>query len=311
MKILLCFLLLVSTCLAFGQKKQVCFSFDDLPVVSYGKSDTCFQKALIDKLINSLKKNKIPAIGFVNESKLYEKESLNTFQVELLKSWIKNGLDLGNHTFAHPDYNATSYKDFTSDILKGEIITKHLLQRNGQEIKYFRHPFLHVGNTKAKGDSLTNFLSDHGYTLAPVTIDNEDYLFALAYHRANSKQDPNLMEKIGNDYLSYMEKKLIYYEKQANNLFGRNINQILLLHASYLNSDYVDSLAAIFLKNNYTFIRMDEALEDQAYKTEITRFGNWGISWLDRWALSKGKKGDFFKDEPESPDYIKKLAADD
>ena len=142
-------------------------------------------------------------------------------------------------------------------------------------------------------------------------IDNEDYLFALAYHRANSKQDLNLMKKIGNDYLNYMEKKLIYYEKQANNLFGRNINQILLLHASYLNSDYVDSLAAIFLKNNYTFIRMDEALEDQAYKTEITRFGNWGISWLDRWALSKGKKGDFFKDEPESPDYIKKLAADD
>ncbi|NWJ50955.1 MAG: polysaccharide deacetylase-like protein, partial [Bacteroidetes bacterium] len=48
---------------------------------------------------------------------------------------------------------------------------------------------------------------------------------------------------------------------------------------------------------------------DEAYSTPITRFNrNWGMSWLDRWALSKGKKSDFFKDEPTAPDFIMKLA---
>ena len=294
--------------ISFGQKKQVCFSFDDLPVVSYGITDTSVQKALIDKLILSLKKNKITAIGFVNEKKLYTGKVINRFQLELLECWVNNDLDLGNHTYSHPDYNSTSFNDYSQDILKGETITKHLLNSKGKSIRYFRHPFLHAGNSKIKADSLNDFLSNHGYRVAPITIDNEDYLFALAYKRAKGKSDENLRIQIGQDYVSYMEQKLKYFETQAYKLFGRNINQILLVHASSLNSDYIDSLATMFRKNNYIFVNMDKALEDEVYKTDIKVFGNWGISWIDRWALTQGKKGDFFKNEPVTPDYIKKLA---
>ena len=56
---------------SYGQKKQICFTFDDLPMVSYGINDTIFQEGLFDNLIGSLKSNEIPAIGFVNEQKLY------------------------------------------------------------------------------------------------------------------------------------------------------------------------------------------------------------------------------------------------
>ncbi len=295
--------------LTYGQKKQVCFSFDDLPVVSYGIPDTVFQKGLIDNLISGLKKNEIPAIGFVNEKKLYNKKGeINQFQVELLKNWVGHALELGNHTFSHPDYNVVSFKDFTQDVLKGEIITKEILSQDRKTIKYFRHPFLHLGNTKEKADSLDNFLSDHGYITAPVTIDNEDYLFAVAYKRAKVKNDTLLTKQIGHDFVNYIEKKLKYYEMQSNRLFGRDIKQILLLHASWLNSDYIDSLATMFTKNNYEFVTMDQALEDNIYKTGITVYGNWGISWMDRWALSKGEKRDFFNDEPETPAYIKELS---
>jgi viroplasmin and RNaseH domain-containing protein len=165
-----------------------------------------------------------------------------------------------------------------------------------------------VGNSKEKNDSLNNFLSDHGYTIAPVTIDNEDYLFALAYKRAKDNENFALMKKIGSDYIDYMEHKLKYFEKQVYLLFGREINQILLIHANLLNADYLDSLAKMFLKNNYEFVTMEEALKDNVYQTNITVYGKWGISWIDRWALSQGKKGDFFKDEPATPDYIKKLS---
>jgi peptidoglycan/xylan/chitin deacetylase (PgdA/CDA1 family) len=300
--------LLFSVILSFGQKKQVCFSFDDLPVVSYGITDTTFQKDLTDKLIQSLRKNQIPAIGFVNEKKLYGSEGINRFQYSLLESWVKNGLDIGNHTYSHPDYNSVSFEEYSQDILKGETLSKLLLRNHGKTISYFRHPFLHVGNSKAKADSLDKFLLSHGYKVAPVTIDNDDYLFALAYKRAKVKNDITLMEQIGRDYIGYMEKKLLYYEIQSNKLFHRNISQILLLHASSINSDYVDSLALMFQRNNYIFVSMDKALEDEVYKTDITVFSNWGISWIDKWALSEGKKGDFFKDEPVTPDYIKKLA---
>ena len=187
MKIITLFVLLITGLSTFGQKKQVCFSFDDLPVVSYGITDQVYQKSLMNKLIVTLKKNNIPAIGFVNEIKLFDDKSMSTFQFGLLKSWVSNGLELGNHTYSHSDYNTTTFTDYTKDLLKGETITKKILKDKGKSLKYFRHPYLHVGNTKAKADSLSDFLVNHGYTVAPVTIDNEDYLFALAYKRAQDK----------------------------------------------------------------------------------------------------------------------------
>lgn len=221
---------------------------------------------------------------------------------------MKNGLELGNHTFSHPDYNLVTFKEFSLDILKGEKITREILKRANMPFKYFRHPFLHVGNTKEKADSLSNFLNQYGYTVAPVTIDNEDYLFAVAYERSKIKKDSVMMKQIGHDFVSYIERKLKYFEEESNKLFGRDINHILLLHASFLNSDYVDSLANMFRKNGYVFVSMDKALQDSAYKTEVTRFGNWGITWLDRWALSMGKTGDFFKGEPTTPEYIIRMS---
>jgi peptidoglycan/xylan/chitin deacetylase (PgdA/CDA1 family) len=292
----------------YAQKKQISFTLDDLPLVNYGMNDTIYQEAVLNDLKNTLIKYDIPAIGFVNEHKLYSRKKINGFQVRLLMKWVENGLDLGNHTFSHPDYNKVPFDAFTEDVLRGEIITKEILAKHGKSIKYFRHPFLHMGNTKSKADSLIGFLEKHHYKIAPVTIDNDDYLFALAYHRAFLKKDSALMAQISFDYIDYMEKKLLYFEKQAKRLFGREICQILLLHSSLLNSDNMVALAEMCIRNNYEFVDLDTALKDEAFKTEITVYGNWGISWIDRWALSFGKKGDFFKEEPVTPEHIKKLA---
>jgi peptidoglycan/xylan/chitin deacetylase (PgdA/CDA1 family) len=308
MRIIFLFLLLATCGVSFAQRNQVCFTIDDLPTVSYGNSDAAFQLALTDRLIEKLMSYTRPAVGFVNEGKLYNRGVLSSFQVSLLSTWTDHGLELGNHTFTHPDYNNTPFKIYSGGIIKGEKITRELLKKAGKELTYFRHPFLHVGDTKEKADSLTNFLKEHDYTVAPVTLDNDEYLFALAYHRTKMKNDIKLANQIGQDYIVYMEKKLKYYETQSKNLFGRNIRHILLIHANLLNSDYIDALAAMFQKNNYDFISLGEALEDPAYQTEVTRFGRWGISWIDRWAMSMGKKGDFFKDEPETPKYISELA---
>jgi hypothetical protein len=141
-----------------------------------------------------------------------------------------------------------------------------------------------------------------------VTLDNDDYVFASAYERSMIDQNSKLMRQIGHDYIIYTGQKLKYYENQAEKLFGRSIKHILLLHASFLNSFYLDSLITLFQKNGYDFISIDEALEDDVYETEVTRFGNWGISWIDRWALSRGNKGDFFRDEPTVPAYIEKMS---
>jgi peptidoglycan/xylan/chitin deacetylase (PgdA/CDA1 family) len=278
---------------------------DDLPFVPYGTNDSAWQTANTQKLLGAFKKHHVPVTGFVNAGKLYENNELVTWRLHLLEMWLDSGYELGNHTFSHCNFNKISFADYVDDIVKGESVLKNLLSARNKQLTYFRHPFLFVGATLERADSLAKYLAARKYTIAPVTIDNDDYMFAVSYHKALQNKDTLQADSIGRDYVIYLEKKVSYYAQESIRLFGRNINQILLMHASKLNADYADTLMCVFEKSGYKFISLNEALTDSAYNTPVTVPIKWGISWLDRWALSAGKKKDFFKDEPDVPEYIK------
>ena len=275
------FLLLLVYQNSNAQVKEICITLDDLPVVSYDYKGIEFQRSVIDKLVSTFNEYNIPAIGFVNENKLYAHGVVDAEKVTLLKSWLDAGYELGNHTFSHKDYHKVPFDEFARDVLDGEKICKPLLISYNQEYNYFRHPYLHIGLNKSKHDSLVNFLTKHGYTEAPVSIDNDDYIFAYAYNKAMLAGDEVLMVKIGTDYVNYMEEKLLFFQGQSEKLLGRNVKHILLLHANAINADYLDELAERYQSHGYAFISMKKALEDEAYKTEISKYNDWGISWID------------------------------
>ncbi len=292
---------------AFAQQ-QMAVTVDDLPVVHYGIQDPEFQKELTLQLIKTFEEYSIPAIGYVNEGKLYDDGKLDSNKVQLLELWLSNGFELGNHTFSHPNYHETPFHRFSANVLRGEKITKPLSQKHDLPYRYFRHPYLRIGTSQSHADSLRRFLQQNGYTPAPVTIDNEDYIFAKAYHIAYSRNDRELMGKVGETYVEYMEEKLQFYEKSSETLFGRNIPQTLLIHANLLNAHYLDDLAEMYVSYGYSFISQEEVLEDESYQTPVTRYGPWGISWIDRWAISRGVDRTFFEDDPLTPDFIKDLS---
>ncbi|MCH2081622.1 MAG: polysaccharide deacetylase family protein [Saprospiraceae bacterium] len=296
--------------LSLQAQKEMCITIDDLPAVTYGKNEQKHLLEITNALIQTFDQYQIPAIGYVNERKLYMDGQVDEKRIALLELWLENGYEIGNHTFSHPSYDRVSFEEFTKDILKGEKITRPLVKKYNQELRFFRHPYLRIGNTIERHDSLVQFLAKHHYTEAPVSIDNEDYLFAKAYFVAYKKGDQELMQKIGEDYVQYMENKVAYFEQSADSLFQRPIKQILLLHANLINAHYLDELAEMYQKKGYRFISQADAIEDPAYQSKIygQGYGPWGISWLDRWALSRGKKGTFFKDDPRTPEYIQELA---
>ena len=301
-------LLLIILLTAAGYSQHnICITVDDLPFVAYGTNDSAWQTNNTDKLLGAFTKHHAPVTGFVNEGKLYEQNAIVPYRLHLLEKWIDCGFELGNHTFSHCNFNKVSFTEYTDDIIKGEPVVRNLLETKNMELRYFRHPFLFVGATLSRADSLARFLAERNYTVAPVTIDNDDYMFAVSYHKALQNHDTLMADSIGRDYVIYLEKKVLYYAQESVRLFGRNINQILLIHASKLNADYADTLITIFARDGFTCISLEEALKDPAYETPVTVPVKWGISWLDRWALSAGKTKDFFKDEPDVPEYIKKM----
>ncbi len=285
-------------------KREICITVDDLPVVTKYFKDTVTYNYITDNILAALKKYGIKSIGAVNAGKLYNGRTFYPERYKLLKKWLDAGQDLSNHTFAHKNYNKITFAEFVLDITDGEPILNDLLKPYGKELKYFRHPFLFRGDTKEKADSLQIYLDERGYVVTPVTIDHADYIFASAYEKAAFEKNDSLKKLIADEYFDYMGKVLDYYEVQSIKLFGYNISHILLSHASLINADNFDRLFAMYQEKGYKFVDFDDAVKDDCYKSKDEFYGKAGITWLHRWAITQGKRGDFFKGEPEVPEYI-------
>jgi peptidoglycan/xylan/chitin deacetylase (PgdA/CDA1 family) len=298
-------LLLATTVIA---QKKIAVTIDDLPTVSKYYTTPEGKLHLTQKLLSHCTAFRVPAIGFVIGDFLQTYGQPDSSQFALLTLWLNAGLELGNHTQAHRDYNLISFDESKADVLGGENIVRNFVRQRAAPFRYFRHPYLRKGDTQAKKDSLEQFLKHKGYREAPVTVDNSDWQFSRAYDHALLLGDMALAAHVGQQYVRYMNQCIMYYEAQSDSLFGRPISQTLLIHANTINAHYLGELLATLKQRGYMFIPLDEALSDAAYQSIDNYVGKGGISWLHRWALTKGKKGAFFRGEPEVPVSIDELA---
>jgi len=238
---------------AGAAERAVAVTFDDLPATQPGAvaNDVASLTDLTRKLLGVVRKHRIPAVGFVNEGKLFV-EAAGPGDVErrsgLLKMWLDAGLELGNHTYSHRDLNRLSLEEFQADVIRGETVTRRLLEAKGRKLRYFRHPFLHVGKELMKRRAFEAFLTARGYTVAPVTVDNDDYVYAAAYAEALRRGDAAGAARIGDDYLRYMDEVFTFFEDVSRRVLGREIRHVLLLHANGLNADRFGALAEALVR---------------------------------------------------------------
>ncbi len=98
---------------------------------------------------------------------------------------------------------------------------------------------------------------------------------------------------------------MVHHEDQARRTLGREPAQVLLLHANWLNAERLGPLVRMFRQRGYEIVTLDEALEDPAYALPDTYIGKRGMSWLERWALSRGQEPG---EMPEAPDWVRAAA---
>jgi peptidoglycan/xylan/chitin deacetylase (PgdA/CDA1 family) len=282
--------------------REVAVTFDDLPSQRHNDEIDVVTR-MTEKLVATIKANHVPAIGFVNERKLYAHDGkLDAARVANLRKWLDAGFELGNHTYSHPYFYDIPLADFEANVMRGEIVTKKLLAEKGMKMRYFRHPFLNTGPDLATKTAFEKFLAEHGYTVAPVTLDNADYIFAQAYEDALAKGEAATAKRIADAYVPYMEEVFAFYEKLSTDVLGYELPQILLVHAHQLNADRFDELAAMMKRRGYSFVTLEHALQDKAYRQPDSFTSKMGISWLQRWAITRG--GEFRKETP-LPEFLR------
>jgi peptidoglycan/xylan/chitin deacetylase (PgdA/CDA1 family) len=299
-------LFLVSTVAGCGSARAhrvVAVTIDDLPVVAVSASSDW--GSVTDRLLVALRTHGVPAVGFVNETKLYVNGVLDSNRVALLDAWLAAGHELGNHTFAHRSAHATPLDEYLDGIARGDVVTRALAERAGRRPRYFRHPQLHAGRSLAYRQAVERFLAARGYAVAPVTVDNQEWVYARAYVVARERGDTALIRRVVTDYRRHLDSAFAYSERLSRTLFQREIPLVLLLHANEINADHLDGMLSELEARGYRFAPLERVLADSAYGSSDTYVGATGPSWLIRWALSRGIQP---PGEPREDAYVAALA---
>jgi len=288
---------------SLAQDRRVAVTFDDLPYQADPAAlcDPAQLMSLTENFVAMLRPLDTHATAFVNEGHVCASTRATTLAAAL-DVWLDAGLDLGNHTANHIDIHGATAEAYLADVDAGAPTTRAVLEARGRRLHWFRHPYLFTGETQEKHDAIAAGLASRGYDVAPVTIDNNDWMFADVYRKAQSLNDRELMRRIGEAYVAHMTTVLDFFEPYSAELTGgREPAQVLLLHASSLNQDWYPRIHALYLARGYRFTPLEEALADPIYTHADTYVRANGISWLHRWTRTDGRP---IRWEPEPPAWI-------
>ena len=128
--------------------RVVAITFDDLPLRRRrGGAERQDAVAAQRRIVRTLRRNRIPATGFVNEDKM---EALGSTGPRLLAEWNRGRLELANHGYSHFDSNELDIAGLEQQIVAGESTIGPLTAAAGRSLRFFRFPYNHVGDTGAQ-----------------------------------------------------------------------------------------------------------------------------------------------------------------
>jgi len=267
--------------------RQVAITIDDLPAGNNTLPAAAITE-MTTKLLTTLRDQKVPVVGFVNEKKLYHFGEVEE-RIKVLRMWLDYGFELGNHTYSHSSLNKVGLAAWEDDIVQGENVTSLLMAEHKMKLRYFRHPYLDTGRDLQTRRKAEAFLVGRGYRIAPITLDAWDWMFAGVYEDAKKAGDTALQQKVVESYLQYSDAMFGYFEQLSKQTVGYEPKQILLLHANQLEGDHIGELLELLRKRGYKFITLEDALGDEAYSLPDMYVGEEGTGWLEHWAITQGK----------------------
>ncbi|MGD8827833.1 MAG: serine hydrolase [Gammaproteobacteria bacterium] len=252
------------------QGVEVALSFDDLPWVGADPVDGTITDA-VNRIAAVLNAHNAPAIGFVICNRYRQLKAP-------VKAWAAWGYDIGNHSSSHMDLNSTKTSVWLQDVKRCDEQLRGFPTYHG----LFRFPMLHQGDTRAKRDAVASALSEMNLRTGHVTVDTSDWILTQYHARAIRQKNAVLRRQVGEAFIRHILAAVRHADAVSRRKLGRQMPQVLLLHANSLVDDYLDELLLALHRNGARFVPIEKALSDTAYQREDDYVGKKGISWRYR-----------------------------
>jgi peptidoglycan/xylan/chitin deacetylase (PgdA/CDA1 family) len=277
----------------------VALTFDDLPAAGSlppGENRTRIATTLAAELKASHLEG---AYGFVNAVKL---ESDPDAQ-QALRTWVDAGMNLGNHTWSHISLSSNTAEAFEREVALDEPA---LAQYAGaRDWHWFRYPFLWEGDTLDKRHAVRAYLQDHGYRVAQVTLDFEDYAWNDAYARCSANADQEAIAWLRQSYLENAAEYIRLGREEERSAFGREIPNVMLLHATAFTTLMLPDLVNLLRQQGFRFASLAQVEKDPAFGLDPDAALQFGGTLPDQFMDSRHLPYPPFK--PKPMDKLKSL----
>lgn len=288
MRLLLRLILICFFALPYGQAQEVvrtiAVTVDDGPLTRFFQHPSAWHRQqVVGGLIEALTAHAAPATLFV----IGEKVDGNEEAIALLQDWLDAGVEPGNHTYSHVSFERRQTLQFLDDIDRLQELLVPLARAAGHRVRYFRAPYLQDGRTAARQTALARHLERRGLRNAPVTIALEDWRFNDAYEAAERADEWEERYEIGHAYFRHAVETVGYFERLAEQLEGRPVAHVLLVHANTINRDYLGPILEHLTERGYRFVTLDEAYTDPIYSRPVPPTDA-GSSLISRLAWAAG-----------------------
>jgi peptidoglycan/xylan/chitin deacetylase (PgdA/CDA1 family) len=249
--------LLIALCAGTAGAQSVAFTFDDGPQLAQTALLTPQQRNAA--LLDTLARHHVQAALFVTAGNGANRPE----GYALAKAWGQAGHAVGNHTMTHPDLHsaALSVEQYQQEILDCDAIIRTL---PGYQ-KWFRYTFLREGNTPQKRDGMRDFLRQQGYRNAYVSLDTSDWRFDDKLNEVLKKNPKADIEPIRQLYLAHVRQRALAYRDLSQQLQGRDIAQVILLHHNLVNALWLNDVINQFKAMGWTIVTPAAAFADPVY----------------------------------------------
>jgi peptidoglycan/xylan/chitin deacetylase (PgdA/CDA1 family) len=262
--------------------QKLAITFDDLPRNGELPPGVT-QVETARNVLAILKKQHVPPVyGFINGKKLEG----NDDAAAALKLWAA-AEPFGNHTYSHMELEQNTPELFERDIEENEPVLELLNHDAKDNWHWLRYPYLHEGDTVEKRRAVRAYLKAHGYRIAQVSLDWEDYLWNFAYAKCAAKNDTKSIEWLRSSYLSTASAFLDLGREQARLIYGHDINYVLLMHLGAFSSTILPDALDLLKKKGFKLVTLEEAESDPIYEQDPDVGMHDAGTLLDQWMQVK------------------------
>jgi len=210
------------------------------------------------RLLKALDKQVLHAIVFPSLRHIGGERGL-----PLIEQWSAAGHGVGNHTAEH--LNLGSPQVTLPRFIDGVERADAALRTLPTFTPLLRFPYLKEGDTLDKRDGMRQWMREHGYRPAPVSIDTSDWYYNQRYLALQAAGRSEPVRRLKRAYVGHLVERATYYDALAREVIGRSPAHVMLLHVNALNAAALPDVIEGLRNKGWHFVSARTALEDPLY----------------------------------------------